>query len=71
MFNNIRAEMARHGMSVQDVADLLGITAVSVYLKLNGKTPFMLDEVFKLAVKFNVSLDYLAIKTDKPDVPAA
>lgn len=70
MFNNILAEMARCGMTRQEVADLLGISLVSLWAKLSGKRPFLLEEVYKLAVKFNVSIDYLAIKTDMPDTAA-
>lgn len=70
MFNNILAEMSRHGMTRQDVADLLGISTVTLGYKLSGKRSFLLEEIYKLAVKFNVSLDYLAVKTENPDTAA-
>lgn len=68
MFNNIRAEMRRHNKTNKDVGNILNISANSVSFKLNGRTPFTLDEIRKLADEFNCSLDYLAIKT--PDATA-
>ena len=62
MFDNIRAEMRRHNKTNKDVGNLLGISANAVSFKLNGKSPFTLDEIRKLADEFNCSLDYLAIK---------
>lgn len=62
MFENIRAEMRRHHKTNYDVGKILNISANSVSLKLNGKSPFTLDEIRKLATEFNCSLDYLAIK---------
>lgn len=66
MFDNIRAEMRRHNKTNNDIGKLLGISANAVSLKLNGKTPFTLDEIRKLADEFNCSLDYLAIKDFSP-----
>ena len=71
MFDNVRAEMRRHKKSNADVGRLLGISANAVSLKLNGKTPFTLDEIWTLAREFDVSLDYLAIKHVEPAQPAA
>ena len=62
MFDNIRAEMRRHNKTNKDVGNVLGISANAVSLKLNGKSPFTLDEIRKLADEFNCSLDYLAVK---------
>lgn len=62
MFDNIRAEMRRHHKTNNDVGEILNISANSVSAKLNGKTPFTLDEIRKLADEFNCSLDYLAVK---------
>ena len=66
MFNNILAEMARHGKTKADVAKLLNISQNTLRWKLNGERPFLLDEIFTLAQEFNVSLDYLAVKTENP-----
>ena len=65
MFNNLRAEMKRHGKTISDIGQFLGITTSAVSLKLNGKTEFTLKEICILAEKFNCSLDYLAVK-DSP-----
>lgn len=64
MFNNIRAEMARHNKSVADICKLLNISANTFRWKLNGERPFLLEEIRLLAEEFNCSLDYLAIKSD-------
>lgn len=66
MFPNIRAEIARHGKTQAEVANLLNISTNSLRWKLNGDKPFLLDEIFILAKAFNVSLDYLAVKNEQP-----
>ena len=66
MYANIRAEMARHGKTQADIAKLLNISPNSFRWKLTGERPFLLDEIFTLAKTFNVSLDYLAVKSDIP-----
>ena len=63
MFDNLRAEMRRHNKTNNDVGKILGISTNAVSLKLNGKTPFTLDEIRKLADEFDCSLDYLAVKS--------
>ena len=60
MFENLKAEMTRHNKTNSDVAKILKITANSVSFKLNGKSPFTIHEVWKLADVFNCSIDYLA-----------
>lgn len=67
MFNNIRAEMRRHNKTNKDVGRILNISANSVSFKLNGKSPFTLNEIHKLAEEFNCSLDYLAKKVNVND----
>lgn len=62
MFDNIRAEMRRHNKTNADVGKMLGITPNSVSFKLNGKRPFTLEEIRRLAEEFDCSLDYLAIR---------
>lgn len=71
MFDNIRAEMRRRKKNNADIGRILNISANAVSLKLNGKTPFTLDEIWILAREFDVSLDYLAIKHVEPVQPAA
>ena len=64
MFDNLRAEMRRHNKTNADIGKVLGISANSVSLKLNGKTSFTLEEIRQLADVFKCSLDYLAIKNN-------
>ena len=44
MYNNLKAEMARHDMSAPDLARALGITEKTARNKLQGKTPFTVPE---------------------------
>ena len=48
MYPNLRAEMARRNISLQDIADGLGITRVALSNKINGKTFFTLPEARKV-----------------------
>lgn len=48
MFNNLRAEMARKELTIQDLADCLGVRYATVCDKLNGKYRFYYDEAKKL-----------------------
>lgn len=57
---NIRAELARNGMSMKDLSNNLGISQNSLRYKLNGNREFTLTEVSKMADIFSCSLDYLA-----------
>ena len=53
MNRNIRAEMARHELTVEKVAKVLKVSAVSVSNKLNGKRPWALDEAKTLVDYLN------------------
>ena len=53
MNRNIRAEMARYSLTIEHLAKLLGISAMSVSNKLNQKTPWGLAEAKKLVDIFN------------------
>ena len=44
-----RSVMALNGQNQNDVAELLGITPVSVSRKLNGESNFTQDEIMELA----------------------
>ena len=44
-----RSVMALNGQNQNDVAELLGITPVSVSRKLNGESNFTQEEIMKLA----------------------
>lgn len=45
---NLRAEMAKNGVSVEDVAQTLGIHRNTATNKICGDTPFTIDEAFAL-----------------------
>ena len=58
-YGNLRAEMARKGLSVADTAKYLGVSRQSFHLRLSGNVKFTLDEAQKLAALFGVDVDYL------------
>ena len=45
---NLLAEMARSGIRVQDIQNLLGCTERTVRNKMDGKTEFSVNEAFKI-----------------------
>lgn len=60
-YSNLKAELARKGISMEDVSGLLGIHRNSVSNKINGDTPFTVEEAFKIHDKYfpKLSMDYL------------
>lgn len=56
--------MKLYGMTHNDLAELLGISRVSVSFKLNKKRDFTQTELEVMANKFNVSVDYLLERED-------
>lgn len=63
MFSNLRAELARKGLSGRAVADAIGITAQAFYDKMSGRSEFKRSEMFKIQELFfkDSTLDYLFI----------
>jgi len=57
--NNIKAEMARSGMSQADLAEILGVSPSTVKNWLNGKSEITSGALIKMAQQWNVSADYL------------
>jgi transcriptional regulator with XRE-family HTH domain len=55
----VRAEMARQHKYQEDIAQVLGISRVVVGMRLNGRTPFKLNEVEALAAYFGVPISSL------------
>lgn len=53
---NLEAEMKRHEVSREDIAEALGITLVSVQKKITGKVEFKCDEMFKIKKRLNTDL---------------
>jgi transcriptional regulator with XRE-family HTH domain len=64
MLKNLRAEMARHGKTIAEMAELLDVSVNTFSFKLHGKREFTLKELKALADYFNVSIDYLAEESD-------
>lgn len=60
-YKNLRAEMARNGVSVGDLADSLEVRFATVSDKLNGRSRFYWDEVNRIRTKFfpACTLEYL------------
>ncbi|MGN6245160.1 MAG: helix-turn-helix domain-containing protein [Motilibacteraceae bacterium] len=51
---NVRAEMARRGLSQTDVAAILGVSQVSVSARLRGKVAWRIDDLTALARHFGM-----------------
>lgn len=67
MFRNLRAEMARHGLDANDVAELIDTSEKTVDNKLNGKTEWIRREMMKIKNRFpGCTLDYLFGDQDPP-----
>lgn len=51
-YPNLRAEMARRNITIQAIAEELGVNRDSAGRKLSGKSRIGLDEAFKITRKF-------------------
>ena len=60
-YSNLKAELARKGVSIEEVSKMLNIHRNSVTNKINGETPFTVEEAFKIHDRYfpKLSLDYL------------
>ncbi len=59
MFKNLNAEMARHDLTTQDMAELLGYKSRKSFEVKKSAGDFTLKEAKYLARYFKVSMDYL------------
>ena len=57
VYNNLRAEMARHHLTIQFMAAGLKMNRDTLSRKLSGKSPLYLDEAFKIQRMFFPDLD--------------
>lgn len=59
---NLRAEMARNGISKKQAEEVIGLSAPSMYRRFQGSTDFKVGELAKIRDRFfpELSLDYLA-----------
>lgn len=56
MYSNVKAELARKGLSVVDLSNMSGIKYMSLVNKLNGKTPLKLEEARTIKSVLDVDL---------------
>lgn len=59
MFNKdkFRAKMVEKGITIADVANVIGINETTLYRKMNGKSDFSRSEIQILKSLLNMSLD--------------
>lgn len=64
---NIRAEMARSGTSIQDLAAGVGLARATLSRRLNpnGRSPLTIDEIEAIAAHLGVPLDALLLVPEK------
>lgn len=48
MYKNLVAQMAESGVTRRDIAKVLGKHENSIGLKVSGKSPFTIEEAFKI-----------------------
>lgn len=65
-YPNLAAEMEQKGLKQKDLAWMFKDRAATVSEKLNGKTPILLDEAFKIQETYfpELPLDYLFKQQD-------
>lgn len=68
-YRNLKAEMARTGITQATAAKLLGMTSNNFSMKVREKVPFSVDEMKALRDSFfpTAQLDYLCETTDEED----
>lgn len=56
MYKNVKAEMSRNDITLEDLAEALGKTVSTVSQKLNGKYPITLNEAKIIKKRLGVAL---------------
>ena len=60
MYHNLKAEIVRKGLKLQDIADKLSISKNTLNRRISGKSDFTFSEVIKIMEFFpGLSADYL------------
>lgn len=59
MFKNLNAEMARHDLTTEDMAGILGYKTRKTFENKRSAGDFTLKEAKRLARYFHVTVDYL------------
>lgn len=57
-YSNLKAEMARKDITIESMAQMLGIHRNSVANKLNGASSFSIEEAMKIRGSFFQDLEY-------------
>ena len=57
MFRKLKGILTMNGMTQQDLADLLSLSASTLNFKINGKTEFTLNEAKKISKYFNMTIE--------------
>lgn len=60
LFAKLRAAMLEHGDTAKDVANVLLIGTANVSLKLCGKAPWHLDEMYALMDRYHIPYERMA-----------
>ncbi len=64
-FQHIKTLMPSHVSMVDEIAELLSISNDSAYRRIRGEKPISLEEIQKLAIRYNLSIDqFLHLETD-------
>lgn len=56
MYKNVKAELARRDMSLNDLSTMTGISYSTLHNKMNGKTALTLDEALKIKTALDIEL---------------
>ncbi len=66
MLRNLRAEMSRNEITIEQISTHLGVRYMTVCDKINGKYEFRISEALKIRQKFfpNCTIEYLFDRGD-------
>lgn len=66
MYRNLKAEMARSGITMVDISEYLDVRYATVNDKVNGKYRFYYDEAYAIKKRFfdDIPMEYLFKKTE-------
>jgi len=56
MYPNLRAELSRRGLTIQNLALLCGMSASALYERLKGRRHLTLDDALKIKKALNVDI---------------
>lgn len=70
MYRNLKAEMARSGITMVDIAEYLDVRYATVNDKVNGKYRFYYDEAYAIKKRYfdDMTMEYLFEKKSEEDL---